>query len=334
MVQLTSPEKVAVRPRRAVWNGSLWSYALRRLGRLLASFFILGNVAFLMVRLIPGDPVREALGPTAAPEIVEARRAQLGLDLPLIEQYLRFWQKLLVGDLGDSFAYSQPVLTLIGLRLPNTLELAIPAVLIALLLAVPLGLTLAALTRGGRRRGLELGYTATAGFLAMIPEFVVGVLFVFVFSIQLGLLPAGGRSSGLSYILPVATLAFGAVWGLSRIVRVEGLAVLGQDYMRTARAKRMGWVRRYVGHALPNLLTSALTIGGLFFGALIVGTVLIESVFAWPGLGSLVIESIRGKDYPLAQGVVMVYGLVVLIVTLIVDVLLIVVDRRSTVREH
>ncbi|MDR5700454.1 ABC transporter permease [Agromyces aerolatus] len=331
MTQLVAP---ATRRTRSASSGSIAGFLLRRTGRLAASFVILVTVAFLMLRMIPGDPIRLALGPTAPQELVDARRAQLGLDLPIWEQYLHFWGGLLRGDLGDSFQMGLPVWEIILSRLPATLELAGIAVIITLVLSVPIGMTVAALTRGGQRRRLELGYTATSGFFAVVPEFVLGVLLIFVFAVQLQLAPVAGRSGPESYILPVIALSLGGIAALSRIVRIEALSVLDEDYLRTARAKRMSRARLYFRHALPNLLTSALTVGGLIFGGLIAGAVLVETVFAWPGLGQMIVQSIRENDYPLAQGIVIVYGSLVLLVTLAIDLILMAIDRRSTLKEH
>ncbi|KRA24203.1 peptide ABC transporter permease [Microbacterium sp. Root61] len=333
-----APLQVAAAPTRdndRQRGGSPWvGFLLRRTGRLLVSIVVLVTVAFFMIRLIPGDPIRNALGINAAQSVVEAKREALGLNLPLWEQYLRFWQGLLTGDLGESFTLQIPVTTVIAQRLPATLELALLALAVMLLLAIPIGIGAAALTRGGRRRGFELGYTTVSGFIAVIPEFLIGVGLVYVFAVQTHLLPVAGRGGPETYILPVAALSIGAVAAMSRIVRAEALSVLDQDYIRTARAKRMSRWRLYMRHSLPNLLTSALTIGGLVLGALIAGTVLVETIFAWPGLGTTIVDSIRTKDYPLAQGVVIVYGLIVLLVTLVVDIVLVVLDPRSALKDN
>jgi peptide/nickel transport system permease protein len=292
------------------------------------------TVAFVIIRLIPGDPVRNALGIMASQDVVDARREALGLNLPLWEQYLRFWQGLLSGNLGDSFSLQMPVTEVIGQRLPATIELAVLSLIVMLAFAIPLGMAAAALTRGGRRRGLELGYTSVSGFIAVIPEFLIGVGLIYVFAVQFQLLPVAGRSGPDSYILPVLALSIGGIAGVSRIVRAEALSVLDQDYIRTARAKRMSSWRLYMRHALPNLLTSSLTIGGLVLGGLIAGTVLVETIFSWPGLGMTIVSSIKDKDFPLAQGIIMVYGFLVLLVTLVVDILLVMLDPRSALKEN
>lgn len=314
--------------------GSPWArFAVRRLGRLLVSLWVLVTAAFLMLHLIPGDPVRAALGPTATPELVEARRAALGLDQPLWQQYVDHLRGIVTGDLGVSMTSGLPVSRLIGDRLPATVELAVYAFVLAVLVSVPLGLVLAVLTRGGRRRPAELAFTSTSVVIAAIPEFLLAVGLVAVFGVSLGWVPVAGRSDVGSYVLPVLSLALAPAAVLARIVRVETLAVLRADFIRTARAKRLPDRVVYLRHALPNALTATITLGGLLLGAMVAGTVLVENVFAWPGLGSTIVGSILAKDYPAVQGVVLVYGVCVLVVNLLVDVALALLDPRSTIRE-
>lgn len=180
---------------------------------------------------------------------------------------------------------------------------------------------------------MELGYTAVSGFFSAIPEFILGVGLVYLFAVQTHLLPVAGRSGPASYVLPIAALAIGNIAAMSRIVRTEALTVLNQDYIRTARAKRMSRARLYFTHALPNLLTSSMTIGGLILGGLIAGTVLVESIFAWPGLGRTIVDAIRSNDFPVAQVIVVIYGSIVLLITMLVDVLLVFLDPRSVLKE-
>jgi peptide/nickel transport system permease protein len=226
-----------------------------------------------------------------------------------------------------------PVSQVIGDRLPATLELAVYAFLLAIVVAVPLGVAMAVLTRGGRRRPAELAFTSTSAVLAVIPEFLLAVGLVYVFGVQLGWAPVAGRDGLDSYVLPVVALAVGPAAVLARIVRVEMLSVLQADYVRTARAKRLPDRVVYLRHALPNALTATITLGGLLLSGLVAGTVLAENVFAWPGLGSTIVQSILAKDYPVVQGVILVYGLGVLVVNLAVDVVLALLDPRSTIRE-
>jgi peptide/nickel transport system permease protein len=311
----------------------LTAFLGRRLGRLAVSLLLLVTASFAMIHLVPGDPVRAALGLTAPVELVEARRQSLGLDRPLWQQYVRYLGGLASGDLGRSMASDLPVAQVIGDRLPETAKLALLAFGVVMLVAIPLGVAMAALTHGGRRHGTELAFTGVTGVFAVIPEFLLAVGLVVVFAVGMKLLPVAGRGGPASYVLPVLALAVGPAAALARIVRVEALTVLGTSYMRTARAKRLPPRLLYLRHALPNLLTSALTIGGLLLTGLIAGSVLVETVFAWPGLGSSIVQSILAKDYPLVQGIVLVYGSAVLLVNLVVDVLLGMLDPRSTIRE-
>ncbi|MEU4195811.1 ABC transporter permease [Kribbella sp. NPDC026611] len=308
-------------------------FALRRLGRLIGSLFVLVSAAFLMIHLIPGDPVRSALGPAAAQSLVNAQRASLGLDDPLWQQYVRFLQHLFTGNLGTSITTGLPVSDVIKDRLPATVELAVAAFLVAVLIALPLGLAMGVLTRAGRRPRTELGFTSTAVVLAAIPEFLLAVGLVYVFAVSLHWFPVAGRGSVASYVLPVLSLAIGPAAVLARICRVELLAVLQTDYLRTARAKRLPAVKVYLRHALPNAVTATITLGGLLLGGMVAGTVLVENVFGWPGLGSTIVSSIIAKDYPVVQGVVLVYGVGVLLVNLAVDITLAMLDPRSTIRE-
>lgn len=311
------------------WTG----FAVRRIGRLVISVWVLVTASFLMIHLIPGDPVRSALGATAPGALVEARREALGLNDPLWLQYIHYLQGLLGGNLGTSMTMDLPVAEVIGDRLPATFELASLAFVLAVIIAVPLGALMGVLTRGGRRRRTELAFTSTSILVAAIPEFLLAVGLVFFFAVQLGWLPVAGRSDASSYVLPVLSMAIGSAAVLSRIVRVEMLSVLGADYVRTARAKRLPDWMVYFRHALPNALTATLTVGGLMLSAMVAGTVLVENVFAWPGLGSTIVASILAKDYPVVQGVVLVYGMGVLLVNLLVDVALAMLDPRSTIKE-
>jgi peptide/nickel transport system permease protein len=319
---------------RTAWLDDPWlRFALRRGGRLLVSLWVLITAAFLMIHLIPGDPVRAALGPTAPAALVAARRESLGLNDPLWTQYLHYLRGVFTGDLGTSMRSQLPVSDVIGQRLPATLELALLSFAVALLLAVPIGAVMAVLTRGGRRRGAELTFSSTSVVLGAIPEFLLGVAFVWLFAVQLGWFPVAGRTGPSSYVLPVLALALGPAAALARIMRVEMLTVLQADHVRTARAKRLPAAKVYLRHALPGALTSAITLGGLLLSALVAGTVLVENVFAWPGLGGTIVSSILDKDYPVVQGIVLVYGAGVLVVNLLVDVTLALLDPRSVIRE-
>ena len=308
-------------------------FILRRTGRLLVSLWALITASFLMIHLVPGDPVRSALGPSASAELVESRRASLGLNDPIWEQYLHYIQGVLTGDLGTSIGSQLPVAQTIAQRLPATAALAGLAFIVAILIAIPIGVAVAIATQRGRARGLELGFSSTSVLLGSIPDFLLGVTLVAVFGVQLGWLPVAGRDGALSYILPVLALALGPAAVLARIVRIEVLAVLETDFVRTAHSKRLRTRRINLRHVLPNAITATLTLGGLILSSLVAGTVLVETVFAWPGLGSTIVSSIQTKDYPLVQGTVLVYGLGVLLVNTMVDAALAVLNPQSTVAE-
>lgn len=286
-----------------------------------------------MIHLVPGDPVRASLGPTAPPSLVAERKAALGLDKPLGEQYVDYVRNVLHGDFGTSLTSGESVTQVIRQRGPATLKLGGIAFLIAVLVAVPLGLLMAALTRDSRRRGVELGFTATTGVLAAIPSFLIAVALVYLLAVKIQVFPVAGRSGFSSWVLPVAALVIAPIASLSRIVRVEGLRVLDQDYIRTARGKRLPARIVYVRHALPNTLTPTLTLAGLLLGGLIAGTVLVENIFAWPGLGTTLVQAVAEKDYPTVQAVAVVFGGVVLLANFAVDIALGAIDPRSTILE-
>ena len=308
-------------------------FLLRRAVRLLVSLAVLVVATFALIHLVPGDPVRAALGLTAPVDLVENRRAVLGLDRPLPEQFWAYLTGLLSGELGTSMSSGLPVAEVIADRFPNTLGLAGLAFALVMLVAVPLGMVLGVATRDGRQRRLELGFVASSNALVAVPGFLLAVGSVWLFAVLLDVLPVAGKSGPESWLLPVVTLAAGPAASLALIVRVEMLRVLGQDYMRTARAKRLPARLLYLRHALPNMLTAALTLGGLLLGGLVAGTVLVENVFAWPGLGTTVVGSIQAKDYPVVQGIALVLGASVLLVNLVVDLVLGLVDPRSTILE-
>jgi peptide/nickel transport system permease protein len=315
-------------PNRNPWA----AFALRRVRRLLSSLAVLVTASFAMIHMIPGDPVRAALGTDASPALVAAERHSLGLDQPLWRQYAAFLVNLLRGRLGESISTQLPVSQIISSRLPATLEIAVPAFLLILLTAIPVGMAAAVLTKDGRSRRGELAFTTVTGVLGAVPEFLLAVGLVAAFAVALPVFPVASQGGPSSYVLPVLSLTVIPAATLSRIVRVETLRVLGEDYMRTARAKRLPVRLHYLRHALPNLLTSSLTLGGLLLTSLLAGTVLIENVFAWPGLGATIVQAITQKDYPLVQGIVLVYGAAALLITFAVDVAVALADPRSTIR--
>jgi peptide/nickel transport system permease protein len=309
----------------------MWAFAARRLARLVVSLAVLLVISFTMIHLIPGEPVRAALGPRAPQSLVDERRHALWLDRPLPDQFAHYVSGLATGDMGISLVSNLPVSQLVRERLGNTAMLVALAFIAIMGLAVPLGMAAAVLTRDGAHRGVEVAFTTGTGFLAIVPEFVLGVALVYLFAVRLGWLPVAGKTGASSYVLPVAALSIGSIAALARIVRVEMLKVLGEDYMRAARAKRLPPRIEYLRHALPNMLTATLTIGGLLLGGLVGGTVLVENVFAWPGLGSTVVDAVVQQDFALAQAVILLLGAAVLVINAVVDLVLGMLDPRSTI---
>jgi peptide/nickel transport system permease protein len=321
---------------RQAWPelGSPWlAFTTRRLARFVVSLFLLVSASFAMIHLIPGDPLRAALGITAPQQLVDARRHALGLDRPLVAQYGSYLHGVLRGDLGVSINSQQPVSQVISDRLPATVTLALAAFAVIVIASIPIGMAAADWCRDGRHRATDLLFTSITGLMTAVPEFLLAVGMVFVFAVTLRWFAAAGQSGPSSYVLPVLALSAGPLAALARLVRVEALRSFGEDYIRTARVKRLPARLVYLRHALPNILTSTLTFAGLMLSSLVAGTVLVENVFAWPGLGTTIVQSITQKDYALVQGVVLIYGAGVLLVNLAVDITLGLLDPRSTIRE-
>ncbi|WP_224282819.1 ABC transporter permease [Streptomyces sp. LS1784] len=311
-----------------------WTVFLgRRTVRLILSLGVVLTASFAMIRLVPGDPVRAALGVDAAPSLVAARRHDLGLDTPFLSQYQHYLGGLLHGDLGTSLVTGAPVAELVRTRLPATLEIAGLAFLVTLAVALPAGLLAAVRTRDGRHPRTELAFTAVTAGLAGVPDFVLAAGLTALLAVGLQLLPVAGAAGVESFVLPVLALSLAPTAVLVRIVRVEVLKVLDEDYMRTARSKRLSPARRYLRHAVPNTATATLTVAGVLLPALIAGTVLVEKVFDWPGIGSAMAQSVVAQDYPVVQAMVLVLGTTVLLAGLLVDVVLAVLDPRSAIRE-
>jgi peptide/nickel transport system permease protein len=313
------------------WGDTRSSFWVRRTVRLVASLFVLVTLTFLMVQLVPGNPVREAVGADAPASVVAERTAELGLDKPLVVQYGDYLTHLVHGNLGTSLLQNLPVTTIVASRLPATAELVGLALAFTVLVSVPLGLFLGGLTQSERRPRLTLGFTAVASTFSSIPEFLMAIGLVSLFGVTLKWLPVAGSSGADSVILPSLAIALGPTAALARIVRVETLAVLSSGYIVVARSKRLPRRLLYVRHILPNVLTAALTIGGLLLAVLVGSTVIVENVFAWPGLGTEMVQAIIGRDFPVVQGVMLVLGAAVLVINLLVDVVLSVVDPRSVI---
>ncbi len=295
---------------------------------LLAPILIgVSMVSFLMVHLVPGDPVQIMLGHSPSATSPAMLRHELGLDLPLPVQYLHFVGNALHGDLGTSIRSGRPVVNEIADRFPATLQLTCVAMVLAMVLGVSMG-TLAAATRSRALNGaLMLG--ATLG--VSLPTFFVGLLLIDFFALQLRWFPVLSGSSPRGLVMPAVTLALPAAAVLARVTRSSLVEVLGQDYIRTARAKGVARARIVRYHALRNGLIVVLTIVGLQFGGLMAGSVIVESVFARTGLGSFVVNAIQARDYPEIQGIVLVFAAFYVVINLVLDVLYGVVNPRIRV---
>jgi peptide/nickel transport system permease protein/oligopeptide transport system permease protein len=278
-----------------------------------------------MLFLVPGDPVKMMLAEfVTMPDQVAKMRAELHLDDPVIVQYGRFVGGALRGDLGTSIRSRRPVTTEIGENVASTMQLALAAMVVAVAIGVPLGLV-AALWRNS---WLDVGAMAVALLGVSMPSFWLGLLLIFVFSLHLAWLPATGGGDLAHLILPAVTLGTIASAIIARLTRSSMLEVLGQDYVRTARAKGLAWWGVVVRHALKNALIPVITIFGLQFGNLLAGAVIVETVFSRPGLGRLIVGGILAKDFPLVQGTVLVVAASYVLINVLVDVAYAMVDPR------
>ena len=281
---------------------SPWAaYALKRAGGVAATFAVAVVMTFLMVHLIPGDPAVSAAGQNADLARIEQVRKELGLTKPLGEQFVNYVTGLLHGDLGTSFSLNGPVSVAIFNRLPFTVGLAFLSLLVVLIVGVPSGMLVGVLTRNGRRAWLGSLFGYSTAFLSAIPAYVMATMLVLVFSVWSGLLPPAYSAGDLAaaLVLPCAALSIASICAISRIVRRETAVVLEQDYMRTARGWRLRPVRLYMKYALPNLLTTTLTLSGIILIGMLGGAISVELVFNWPGLGFGIVNAVTTKDYPL-----------------------------------
>ena len=300
------------------------AYLIQRLFMALWVLFGVSSLVFVLIHWVPGDPVEVMLGESTSAADREALRHALGLDLPLLEQWWRFLDGAIHLDLGDSLFYRQPVSALLAERIGATIELAVAAFLVALLIALPLGI-IAAARQGSKWDVAAMGFSLLG---VSVPNFWLGPLLVLVFSLGLGWFPVSGRSGIESLILPAITLGTGLAAVLSRMVRSSLLEVLGDDYIRTARAKGLSDRQVILRHGLRNAWLPVLTLIGLQLGALLGGAVVTETVFNWPGVGLLLIESIQRRDYPVVQGCVLLISSSYVVLNLITDLLYARIDPR------
>ncbi len=302
----------------------MFVYVVRRLAVAIPTLFGVATISFLLLRLIPGDPARVMAGPAASAETVARLRHQFGLDKPVLEQYLSYMGRLLRGDFGTSARTGNSVLSEIGSRAPFTLQLAIVAIVIAVVVGVSLGVIAAVM----RDTIVDTGVTAVSVLGVSMPVYWVGLLLVMAFSVHLHWFPAAGAQSLSSYVLPGVTLALFAIGFIARQVRASMIEVMGQDFIRTSYAKGLGTTSVVLKHGLRNALVPVTTVVGLQFGQMLGGAILTETIFAWPGIGRLLVDSINNRDYAQVQGVVVLFAVALIVVNLVTDVLYAYIDPR------
>jgi ABC-type dipeptide/oligopeptide/nickel transport system permease component len=300
----------------------------KRLLLVLPVVWAVVTLVFLLIHIVPGDPVRNALGDNATEaQVIELKR-KLGLDLPLSEQYLTYWRGVLSGDLGVSLVNpSDRVLEKILLRYPATITLALAGLAVAILIAIPLGVT------AGTNQGKAMDNIASLVALLGIstPGFVLGPLMIYLFAIKLDLLPVSGWYGVEYLILPAVTLGAALAAILTRMVRSSVIEELNEDYVRTARAKGLGERQVIYRHVLKNGLIPVVTVIGLQFGVLLAGAIITEVIFSWPGLGRLTIDAINSRDYPMVQGCILMIALTYIIANLLTDFAYRLLDPRIKV---
>ena len=297
---------------------------LRRLIRSVLVLLGTTIIIFATVRVIPGDPARLMLPADATAEDVERFRERMGFDEPVYRQYGTYLKGLLVGDLGRSMRYRRPVLELVLERLPATIELAGVAAILAVLVAVPAGIVSAI-----KRDSLyDNAFMFLSVFDQSVPIFWLGIVMILVFSVQLHWLPTSGRGTLRQLILPGIALATYISALLARLTRSCMLEVLMQDYVRTARAKGLRELSVTCRHALKNAVVPIVTVLGLQIGTLLGGSVIVETVFAWPGIGTLAVGAIYNRDYPLIQGTVLIAAVMFVVTNLVVDLVYLYLDPR------
>jgi len=290
-------------------------YILTRLLYMVPVLWLVVSVVFLLIHLVPGDPIQQMLGEGASAADIEASRHAYGLDVPVGRQYINYWKGVLHGDLGRSLRFDQPVTRLILQRYPETMRLTLASMFVALLISIPAGV------RSARRRNRwddrALSFISLLGL--SFPNFALGPILILFFAIKLGWLPVSGTGSLAHLVLPAITMGGALAAILTRMVRTAMLEELSQDYIRTARAKGLSENVVVYKHALRNALVPVLTVVGLQFGALLAGAIVTETIFSWPGIGRLTIQAIGNRDYYLVQGAILMIGLTYVVVNFMTD---------------
>jgi len=299
-------------------------YLSRRVLYTLPVLWLVVSLVFLLIHMVPGDPIAQMLGEGAPAADLEAARHAYGLDLPLGQQYLNYWKGVLRGDLGTSLRYNQNVSRLLAQRYPYTLQLTLAALVVASLLSVPAGV------HSARRRNQwdDRALSVVSLFGLSFPNFALGPILILLFSIKLGWLPVSGSGTLANLVLPAITMGSALAAILTRMVRTSMLEELSQDYVRTARAKGLPETTVVYHHALRNALIPVITVLGLQFGALLAGAIVTEKIFSWPGIGRLTIDAISNRDYAVVQGCILAIGLTYVAVNFMTDLVYSVVNPR------
>lgn len=300
------------------------SYIVRRVLISIPILFLVVTLVFFAFQLIPGDPAQMYAGEQATKEVLEKVRKDLGLDRPVLVQYVSYLQRLVQGDLGQSFITRRPVIVEIKSRFWNTVKLAIVAITFATVLGLVMG-TISAVNREGR---WDYFFSILSLFGISTPVFWLALLLMYFFSIRLGILPTSGNDTWRHYIMPTFCLAVFSVAFITRMTRSSLLELLGEDFVRTARAKGLTEYRVLSTHVVRNALIPIITIVGLRFGYMLGGAVITETIFAWPGMGRLLVTAVEQRDIPIVQGVLLVFATAFVVVNLSVDVIYGFVDPR------
>jgi ABC-type dipeptide/oligopeptide/nickel transport system permease component len=281
----------------------------------LPVIWLVVSLVFLLIHLVPGDPIQQMLGEGVPVADLQAARHAYGLDLPLSQQYMNYWKGVVHGNLGVSLRYNQSVAKLLGQRYPYTLQLTLAALLVAILLSIPAGV------HSARRRNDwdDRTISVVSLFGLSFPNFALGPILILLLSIKLGWLPVSGAGSFAHIVLPAVTMGSALAAILTRMVRTSMLEELSQDYIRTARAKGLNETAVVYRHALRNAMIPVITVLGLQFGALLAGAIVTEKIFSWPGIGRLTIDAISNRDYYVVQGCILAIGLTYVAVNLLTD---------------
>jgi ABC-type dipeptide/oligopeptide/nickel transport system permease component len=297
---------------------------LQRVLYTLPVVWLVVSLVFLLIHLVPGDPVAQMLGEGAPQADIAATRHAYGLDAPLGEQYVRYWKGVLHGDLGRSLRYGESVTRLVAQRYPYTAQLTLASLLVAILISIPAGVRSAQ----HRNRWDDRLISVVSLFGLSVPSFALGPVLILLLAIKLGWLPVSGAGSFANIVLPAITMGGALAAILTRMVRTSMLEELSQDYIRTARAKGLPERTVVYRHALRNAMIPIITVVGLQFGALLAGAIVTEKIFSWPGIGRLTVDAISNRDYFLVQGCILAIGLTYVAVNLLTDVLYSVANPR------